>query len=464
LQTLEHILGSGKIAWYRLATLLVSMVAVAKAGLEILPNWQKFPGWEAYWIAQSLVAGKGYCFPTGHEWLHEFVDSNPTLRINDGIFHLTAWADPIYTFCLAGLIWLFGDYHQLAAAVFGLILMLAVLGLTHRLCERLISAPAGVVAVLALVLGRYIPEATQTMTNAMLATTLVVLSALMLVKFLEEPNHRRAGVLGLVLGLTTLGCPTAQLFLPVAAVAVAVCGRKNLRPAVTQAILILVVAAIIVMPWSVRNYVVFGKFVPVRTGFGQIAFIGVVASGGTVAPERLRSHVKPPWTAETPRDAVRKIIQPPYEEQAALERFQLEYAMELLGAEYFAMNEAQRDTWFLQEAKAFLVANPVLTAQLAIANIEVFVRLTGGGGSFAVLVSLLAALGGVLGIRKPAILILALWVGTFVGPFLLAICYYGRYRTPIEPLLVVLAVFAVWRVLVSGISRCTRQPAPHPSS
>ena len=141
---------------------------------------------------------------------------------------------------------------------------------------------------------------------------------------------------------------------------------------------------------------------------------------------------------------MRKIIQPPYVEQAALERFQLDYAKELGGAEYIAMNEAQRDSWFLQEAKAFLVANPALSTQLAIANIEVFVRLI--GGSFGLLVCLLAALGGVLGIRKPAVLILALWVGTVVGPFLLAICYYGRYRSPIEPLFVVLAVFAVWRV------------------
>jgi len=69
---------------------------------------------------------------------------------------------------------------------------------------------------------------------------------------------------------------------------------------------------------------------------------------------------------------------PPYVEQAALERFQLDYAKELLGAEYFAMNEAQRDSWFLQEATAFLVANLVLSTQLAIANIEVFARLIGG--------------------------------------------------------------------------------------
>jgi hypothetical protein len=188
----------------------------------------------------------------------------------------------------------------------------------------------------------------------------------------------------------------------------------------------------------------FGKFIPVRTGFGQIAFIGVVASGGTVAPDSLRSHVKPPWRAETPRDAVRRIIHPPYVDQAALERFQLDYAKELGGAGYLAMNEAQRDSWFLKETMTFLAANPVLSAQLAIANLEVFVRLL--GGSLGVLMCLLAALGGVLGIRKPAVLIIALWVGSFVGPFLLAVCYYGRYRSPVEPLLVVLAVFAVWRV------------------
>lgn len=445
MQALERVPGSGKVAWYRLTTLLISVVAVAKAGLATLPNWKAFPGWEVYWIAQSFVAGKGYSFPSGHEWLYEFVDSNPSLRITDGSFHLTAWADPLYTFCLAGFIWLFGDYHQLAAAIFTLILMLAVLWITHRLCERLISPAAGVVAVLVLVSGRVFMEATQTMTNAMLAAALVALSALMLVRFLEEPSNRRACALGLVLGLTALGCPTTQLFLPVTAAAVAVWGWKNHRPAVAQALLMLIAAAVVVMPWTVRNYMAFGEVVPVRTGYGQIAFMGIVASGGTVEPERLRSHLKPPWSAETPRDAVRKIIHPPrFREQAALERFQLDYAKELAGAEYLAMNEAQRDAWYLRETKAFLVSNLVLSARVAIANTEAFVRLV--GGSLGVLVCLLAALGGVLGIRKPGVLILALWVGAFVGPFLIALCYYGRYRSPIEPILAVLAVFAVWRV------------------
>lgn len=448
MRTFGRIFGSGKLGWYRLSALLVSVVAVTKAGLDIIPNWQTIGGVEAHWIAQCLATGKGYGFPSGYRWLFESVEFSPFLKIDGGVCHSSAWADPVYTFCLAGLIWLFGDYHQLAAAVFNLILLLLVLGLTYRLCERLISAPAGVMAVVILLLelkGPIFLVALSWMNNAMLATTLVVLSALMLVKFLDEPSYERVGVLGLVLGLTSLGCPSAQLFIPVAAAAVAVWGRKNLRNAFSQAILMLVMAAIIVMPWTVRNFIVFHKFVPVRTGFGQIAFTGVVAAGGMVAPEKLHTHVTPLLSAGGTREAVRNLC-PPYELEA-VERWQLDYAKEVGGAAYAAMNEAQRDSWFLQETKAFLVANPVLSARLAIAKLEQFARVFGTNWKLA---CLLALLGGLFAIRKPAVLILALWVGSYIGPFLLTICYYPQYRTPIEPLLVVLAVFAVWQVFEMG--------------
>jgi len=457
MQAFQRILGSGKFAWYRLAAFLISVVSVTQNGLFLLRQWRKMPGWEAYWVAQSLVAGKGYSFPFGHRWLFDFVDNNPLLRFDNGVFQPTAWTDPLYTFSLAGLIWLFGGWHQLAAAVFNLGLLLAVYGLTYRLGERLISPPAGVIAVLGLVLGRIVPQASYQMNNAILASALMVLSALMLVKFLEGPSYGRAGVLGLVLGLTALGSPGAQLFFPVTAAAIVIWGWKNLRPAVSQAILVLVVASINVMPWALRNYMVFGEIVPVRTGFGQIAFVGSVASAGTVSPESLRSQVKPPWRAETPRDTVRKLIHSPYEELADLDRYQNDYARELGGVEFAAMNEAQRDSWFLKETKAFLLANPVLSSKLAVAKMEVFARLI--AGSFGMRVCLFAALGGLLAIGRPAALILALWVGTYVGPFLLVVCYYPRYRVPVEPLLVVLAVFAVWRMLEIG-SRWLRIGGP----
>ena len=432
---LERNSSPGNLAWYRLAALLVSVVAVTRIGLEILPDWHNVEGWEVYWIAKSLAAGEGYSFPSTHRWLFD--------PVYDGGFHPTAWVDPLYTFCLAGLIKLFGDYHQLAAAVFNLVLLLAVFGLTYRLGERLMSAPAGLIAVLTLSLIKAFPRTALFMNNTLMASAMVLLSALMLVKFLEGPTNRRAGALGLVSGLTALACPSALYFIPVTAAIVAVEGLRKQGFAVTQAILVLVVAAMIVLPWTVRNYLVFGKFVSIRTGAGQITFVGVVATAGTVKPELLRSNIKPPWSASTPRSAVKQVAAD-HDKHLALNHFQKKYAKEVAPAKYATMNEAQRDSWFLQETKAFLHTYPVLSAQLAITKIEVFVRVM---GSFGTMVCLLAALGGFLAIRTPAIQILALWVGSYVGPFLLVICYYDRYRAPIEPLLVVFAVFAVWRMI-----------------
>jgi len=448
--TLDNNLCSGKLAWYRLAALLVSVVAVGRIGLEVLHDWHTVEGWEAYWIAQSLAVGEGYSFPSTHRWLFD--------PVYDGRFHATAWVDPVYTFCLAGLIRLFGDYHQLAAAVFNLVLLLAVFGLTYRLGERLISAPAGLITVLTLSLIEAFPQTAIVMNNTMMASVMVLLSALILVKFLERPTNRRAGALGLVSGLTALACPSALFFIPVTAAVVAVGGWRKPSLAVTHAILVFVVASLTMLPWTARNYLTFGEFVPVRTGAGQIAFISVVGSAGTVAPDKLRSHVKPPWRAESPYFAVSHLRR--NAEYKALTRFQMDYAKELGKSEFAELNEAQRDAWFLKETKAFLLANPILSSQLAIAKIKLFLRIS--DDSIGMMLCLLAAAGGLMAINTPAALTLALWVATFVGPFLIITPFYYRYRAPIEPILAVLAVFASWKVLGIGIRKLVqvyRSPA-----
>lgn len=417
------------------------MVVVGRIGLEVLPDWRNMMGWEAYWIAQSLAAGKGFSFPSDTRWLFD--------SVNDGGFHATAWMDPVYTFCLAGLIRLFGRYHQLAAAIFNLVLLLAVFGLTYRLGERLISAPAGLIGVLALALIKAFPRMALFMNNTMMASVMVLLSALTLVKFLEGPSNRRAGMLGLVLGLTALTCPSALLFIPVTATVIAVWNWRNHAPVVAQPILVLAVAALVMLPWIARNYLNFGEFIPVRNGAGQIAFVGVVGSAGAVAPDTLRSHVKPPWRTETPYFAVFHLRR--FDERNALYVFQMDYAKELGMPEFATMNEARRDAWFLKETKDFLLANPVLSMQLAIAKIKLFLNIP--GSSFGMMVCLLAAVGGLLAITTPAALTLGLWVATFVGPFLVVAPFFYRYRAPIEPVLAVLAVLAistVWKVLDVG--------------
>jgi 4-amino-4-deoxy-L-arabinose transferase-like glycosyltransferase len=412
--------------------LIITLTAVVGLGLSILPDWREMKGFEAYRIAQALAAGEGFSFPSSSRWLFD--------PVADGSFHPTAWVDPFYTFILAGLIWLFGNSHQLPAAIFNLLLLISVLALTYRLGERLISPIAGVASILILFIGQFSRFGSQ-MNNTMLAAALVVTSSLALTRFLEKPCNGRAVLLGACLGLTVLSCPGAQLFVPITAIGIIFCGRRNLGRSVPHAALVLLVGAAVILPWTIRNYRVFKEFVPVRNGVGQITFVGVVAAAGTVAPDRLRSAVKPGWRAETPQSAVAQMMN--REKLNPLERFLMDY-MKAVAPDYTEMNEAQRDKWLLQEAKTFLVANPVLSAQLSIAKLKVFIR---SHGKLGITIFILAAIGGLFAVKCPSAMILALWTASYIGPFLLIVCYYGRYRAPVEPLLSVLAVFAAWGVL-----------------
>ena len=209
----------------------------------------------------------------------------------------------------------------------------------------------------------------------------------------------------------------------------------------------LVLALIVMLPWAVRNYAVFGEIVPVRTGAGLNAFIGVVATAATVAPETLASGVKPEWQAQNPRAAVFEALGD--EKRRALTRFESHYAKQLAPPDYAELNEAQRDKWFLQETLRFLAAHPVLSLQLVLFKLEVFIRSMGLVGVGVFILALVAV---VPAWSNAAAMSLGLWAAAYLGPFALIICYFGRYRAPVEPLLVVLAAFSlVWAVKGAGI-------------
>jgi hypothetical protein len=260
-----------------------------------------------------------------------------------------------------------------------------------------------------------------------------------LVNFFERPCFLRAAALGLALGLTVLASPSAQFFIPVAAISIIFWGRQNCKIAVLHSIIVFIIAVVIMTPWTIRNYIVFNEFFSVRNGAGQIVFVGVVAAAGTVMPERISSSIKPIWQAKTPRMAVFNIYRNK-DNLAALEQFQLEYAKEVASNLWHHMNEAQRDKWFFKETKEFILANPIISIQLAIAKIELFVRAMGWFGTGIIF---WAIVGVIITLRNPAVSTIGFWVASYVGPFLLVICYYNRYRAPIEPLLTLLAVFAI---------------------
>ena len=417
-------------SWCRVIAVIVLLLSVKKILLAVV-HWENMKGWEAYFVAKALVNGEGYSFPSKSRWLFE--------SVADGMYHPTSWVDPLYTFCLAGMIWLFGEYHQLAAAIFNLVFYVAVFVLVYYLAERLLSSKWAVFTILLLAGSGFSSIASQ-MNNTHLAACLVVLSAVMLVNYFERPDLRRATLLGLVLGITVLGFPGAQLFIPATVISVIFWGRQNYKAATIHALSVLVVAAAILVPWVVRNYIVFDEFVSVRNGVGQLAFVGVVASAATVMPEKIASNVKPEWEAETPRGAIFSIYND-YGKRRALERFPMEYAKEVGPTQWNEMNEPRRDKWFFGEAKKFILANPSVSMQFAVAKMEVFARAMGWYG---VGILLLAIIGVLVTLKNRVVTTFGLWAVSYTGPFFIIICYFGRYRAPIEPLLTLLATYAIY--------------------
>jgi hypothetical protein len=419
--------------WYRIAAIVIIVFAAKNVFLRTL-DWKNMQGYEAYVIAQAIARGEGYSFPSTGRWLFK--------PVTDGEFHPTSWVDPIYTFSLAALIWVFGEYHQLAAAIFNLLLLISLFVFTYLLAERLMSPKAAVLTIFVLALSRLVASHNFNMDNTALAASFIALSALILTSFFDRPSYRRACFIVVVLGLTVLACPSAQLLLPISIMCVVFWGRKNIKQSISQAILILIIAIAIMAPWVIRNYLTFHEFVLIRNGAGQLAFVGTVAAGATVDPNSIVSEIKTSWTAETPTAALK--LARNQEKLKALWRFQMEYANEIGPTPWDDMNEAQRDKWFLSETKNFLITNPVLSTQFAIAKIKLFASIMGWLGKWLIL---LAGFGGLLSLKQPALFTLALWVGSYISPFLLFICHYPRYRVPIEALSTILAMFTIFWML-----------------
>ncbi len=110
---------------------------------------------------------------------------------------------------------------------------------------------------------------------------------------------------GLLLGALALVRPEyLAISFPIAVVIFARRGRDGWRSGLVQALIMLLGLAVVVAPWTVRNEVALGRFVPISTGGGQVLFAGsYMPSGGDpekVGEEVLERH--PELRQELPRN------------------------------------------------------------------------------------------------------------------------------------------------------------------
>jgi 4-amino-4-deoxy-L-arabinose transferase-like glycosyltransferase len=425
----------------RFLSLTLGVVALFVACLIVaaLLTWPRMRGFEPEWIARNLATGHGYSFDGVNRWL--FADTSPDQ------YYPTAWADPVFTVVYAGLMYLFGETSRLLMMLVSLASVAAAAVLVALTARRIAGPWAGITALLLfLVTAR---DHSIKLNASLMAGFCVALMLYYFVRHADRLTPRVAAVLGAMLALTVLTWSSAMILLP-AMVLLIVLFAPSLGAALRLSAVTALVAVLLVAPWTTRNYLAFGEVVPVRNGSGQIAFIGTVALAKTITPESVAIPVPPPWTASSAFDATARITRSlgwqPQDERRALEAWQRQVALTVGGADYQAMNEAQRDRWFLDQAKAFVLEHPALMLQIGAANLLQFVLY----GSLPVVMAILGIFGVVMGLllafRQRLLLIPLTLLAAYAAPFVIVPAYFFRYRYPIEPAITVLVAVAAMHV------------------
>jgi 4-amino-4-deoxy-L-arabinose transferase-like glycosyltransferase len=208
----------------------------------------------------------------------------------------TAITPPLYVYFLAGLYWLTGDPSvvRIVQAILGALGCVVMYALGRKLFDAWTGLIAG--AVLAVYpLPAYLAGLHLTENLFLLLLLLVLWWAL---RVADHPASLGAAALGCMIGLAALTRAMFIAFVPFLFVwAVTVWG---IRHTLTYRIVGLAVAglAVVVLPWTVRNGLVFREIVPIQSNGGLVFWAGnnPAAAGGLVWPSRRT------WTAGPPPD------------------------------------------------------------------------------------------------------------------------------------------------------------------
>jgi len=422
--------------------LLVSLLVVALfVDIVLLGEWRQRRGHEPVWIAKGLVSGEGYSFEDGHRWL--FLTSDEPARR-----YPTAWIEPVYPLLLAACFAIFGDHGKLVILALQTLAVYATCIVVFRLAAPRFGAWTGAVAAgLLLLLPGTHAVAVQEIAAAPLAGLLLSLVVLLLFRVMERPTLRRTLALGMGTGVATLTLAPSLLTAPVSSLLLLTRRRADGRRPWTLVLAFWLVLCAVLAPWTVRNLVVFGEFVPVRNGSGVMLHMGNPALAKLFTPS---PPGEPPPLFQSAGDAVAGTSQQVVD-------FLYLYQLKLMAEEgppgYEGFNEAQRDQVLRRRALRFMFAHPGLTVELA------FYRAVGyfltfwkpAGALFA-----LALLGAVVSFRDHRTVALLLLVLAIASPYLLTVPLFYRYRYPVEPLLALLGARPITGLWLCVSTRCSQ--------
>jgi len=211
-------------------------------------------------IAYSIASGKGFSSPFQR-------DSGPT-----------AWLAPVYPYLLAGIFKLFGVYtlHSFLVAIFLNILFSAGTCVPVYYAGQRVASPG--VGSAAAWFWALFPNAIIIPFEWIWDTSLsAFLLAALLWATLELVESRRIRdwcLYGLLWGLALLTNPAMGLLFPVLLAWAAYRARAHATTMFRGPALAAALVLLCCLPWTIRNYAVFHKFIPLRSNFAFELYVG----------------------------------------------------------------------------------------------------------------------------------------------------------------------------------------------
>jgi 4-amino-4-deoxy-L-arabinose transferase-like glycosyltransferase len=214
-------------------------------------------------LAMNLLAGEGFVF-----------DRPPWPFIEPGA--PTAYYSLLYPRFLAAVYWVVGS-HPLAVRLVQALLCSLLPWLVYRLVQRILGEPppwqqrAGMVALVAAGItagyAYFVYYSATLMTEGLYLLT-VAWALVATLDLVNEPTLRRWVGWGLAVGLAIL---LRQVFMPVAGLLfLYILWKAWRRVRVRDVLVAMGVAAILILPWTLRNYLVFDRFLLLNSQAGQV--------------------------------------------------------------------------------------------------------------------------------------------------------------------------------------------------
>jgi 4-amino-4-deoxy-L-arabinose transferase-like glycosyltransferase len=215
---------------------------------------------EAVHIAWALATGHGFSSP----W-----PNTPFLP--------TAQQPPLYPFLLAGIFKLFGvyTYHSLyVAIVLNSIFAALTAVLSLRIGEIALDSKSGILAAWFWSCSLLESAASVRLWESSLSALWLATSIWLLLLLNKTQRIRSAIMFGVVAGLASLTNTSLLAPFPFLVLWLWWTWRRNGRPCNRALILSIAACLLVLTPWTTRNLVVFHRFIPIRDNFGLELWVG----------------------------------------------------------------------------------------------------------------------------------------------------------------------------------------------